>query len=406
MLRWLLLFSFVLTVTLEPVLKNQGNQVENRISTKEEEWFQDEDWEEEEEKDHEEGDERIDESFMEDISARNIKERKCGKFPWFIRTVVFLPIVRSGLFNLFKDLAKPSSYGIQNGKNIRIPTTNGSLGAWFLWPVGSSMTDISDLGPQDTLIIYMHGNSATRGFGHRLELYRFLTNLGFYVLSFDYRGFGDSTNVELSETTVVTDGLNVLTWAASFFKDSSSQMKGGPLLIVWGHSLGTSIATITTNQWQGLDKYPISGLVLESSFTTMEDMVQHFKLGRAMVSWLNLNVSAELKCADAEFRSSNYLLNITVPTLALHSEDDRIVPARLGEQLVKSAIDGGKTNISFLHLYRNHEMENNKFQDLLNMTRSIISNIVGYTQHPTWTRIFRISLVSLEVVRELTNVQV
>jgi len=30
-------------------------------------------------------------------------------------------------------------------------------------------------------------------------------------------------------------------------------MKSGPLLIVWGHSLGTSIATITTNQWQGLD---------------------------------------------------------------------------------------------------------------------------------------------------------
>ena len=42
------------------------------------------------------------------------------------------------------------------------------------------------------------------------------------------------------------------------------------------------------------------------------------------------NVSAELKCADAEFRSSNYLLNITAPTLTLHSEDDRIVPARLG----------------------------------------------------------------------------
>ena len=37
-----------------------GNQVENRISTKEEEWFQDEDWEEEEEKDQEEEDETLD----------------------------------------------------------------------------------------------------------------------------------------------------------------------------------------------------------------------------------------------------------------------------------------------------------------------------------------------------------
>jgi len=30
------------------------------------------------------------------------------------------------------------------------------------------------------------------------------------------------------------------------------------LLVVWGHSLGTSIATITTNKWQALDsKYII-----------------------------------------------------------------------------------------------------------------------------------------------------
>ena len=37
-----------------------GNQVENKMSTKEEEWFQDDDWEEEEEKQEDEGDEGID----------------------------------------------------------------------------------------------------------------------------------------------------------------------------------------------------------------------------------------------------------------------------------------------------------------------------------------------------------
>jgi len=44
------------------------------------------------------------------------------------------------------------------------------------------------------------------------------------------------------------------------------------------------------------------------------------------------NVSAELKCADAEFRSVDYLLNITAPTLALHAEDDTVVPVHLGEK--------------------------------------------------------------------------
>ncbi|XP_023344264.1 monoacylglycerol lipase ABHD12 isoform X2 [Eurytemora carolleeae] len=358
MFRYALLFSFALTVTLEPVFKINGNQTLNEEKTTKEVFLQNEEREEKQEEEEEKIIENENNrSFHEEMSAIAMERVECGKYTtWFVRTVVFLPIVRfkirGGILNLFRDLSDPADYGISNGKNFRIPTVKGSLGAWFIWPQGSSVTSLSELRPRDTLIVYMHGNSDSRGFGDRIQLYSVLTKMGYYVLSFDYRGFGDSTKVHLSETTLVSDSLNVLTWATNSFKKSSGK---GPLLVVWGHSLGTSIATITTNKWQALDKYLISGLVLEAAFNTMEDEAQY--LGGALVSWLNLNVSAELKCADAEFRSVDYLLNITAPTLALHAEDDTVVPVHL--ELFKSAVAGGKTNIRFINYDKKYNLNHN-----------------------------------------------
>jgi hypothetical protein len=33
--------------------------------------------------------------------------------------------------------------------------------------------DLSQLTEDDIVVVYLHGNSATRAFGHRVELYRF-----------------------------------------------------------------------------------------------------------------------------------------------------------------------------------------------------------------------------------------
>lgn len=53
--------------------------------------------------------------------------------------------------------------------------------------------------------------SPDRGFSYRISLYNKLTELGFHVLAFDYRSYGDSSPVRLSETTTVEDGLAVFT---------------------------------------------------------------------------------------------------------------------------------------------------------------------------------------------------
>ena len=39
----------------------------------------------------------------------------------------------------------------------------------------------------EPIILYMHGNSGSRGSAHRLELYTLLRNMNYHVIAFDYR---------------------------------------------------------------------------------------------------------------------------------------------------------------------------------------------------------------------------
>ena len=60
-------------------------------------------------------------------------------------------------------------------------------------------------------VLYLHGISQTRGYDHRVGLYRKLLDSGHRVLAFDYRGFADSTDIDkITETTVVEDAATSL----------------------------------------------------------------------------------------------------------------------------------------------------------------------------------------------------
>ena len=61
-------------------------------------------------------------------------------------------------------------------------------------------------------------------------------SLGVHVLAVDYRSYGDSSRVALTEASVVEDGRAALAWV---------EARVGPQVqvILWGHSLGTAIAT-------------------------------------------------------------------------------------------------------------------------------------------------------------------
>jgi abhydrolase domain-containing protein 12 len=39
----------------------------------------------------------------------------------------------------------------------------------------------------EPVVVYMHGNSGSRGSPHRVELYTLLRNMNYHVIAFDYR---------------------------------------------------------------------------------------------------------------------------------------------------------------------------------------------------------------------------
>ena len=79
------------------------------------------------------------------------------------------------------------------------------VGAWLLLPTQSSGR-VERLGEEDTVVLYLHGNSSNRAQPHRTHLYHALLQLGYHVLAVDYRGFGDSSPVSVISQLCLVKG--------------------------------------------------------------------------------------------------------------------------------------------------------------------------------------------------------
>jgi len=93
--------------------------------------------------------------------------------------------------------------------------------------------------PDETVILYLHGNAETRSLGHRRELYKKLQGSGIVILAPDYRGYADSYGgfmFRISESSMARDGEMSFQFLKKYIHPSSK-------IIVWGHSLGTGVTT-------------------------------------------------------------------------------------------------------------------------------------------------------------------
>lgn len=212
------------------------------------------------------------------------------------------------------------------------------LGAWLMLPTGSSGR-VEPLGPSDTVVLYLHGNAFNRSQKHRIALYRLLLSLGYYVLAVDYRGFGDSSPVELTENSVVADARAAVAWLTSKLGDCAR-------VVVWGHSLGTAIATHMVAEFdlETGGNSPICGLVLESPFNNMMEEVATYKISTSLMSRF-IDLRQLVTDTGVAFETDRWLPAVRCPVLILHAEDDNVVPHRLGAALEASAREAGKANV-------------------------------------------------------------
>ena len=88
-------------------------------------------------------------------------------------------------------------YNLDGVDNAYIEASDGNyIGLWKMSPFNTN----PNITPK--VVLYCHGNSFHRGHGHRLNLYEVLRGLGYWVVTFDYRGYGDSTGTVTEESAV------------------------------------------------------------------------------------------------------------------------------------------------------------------------------------------------------------
>lgn len=161
-------------------------------------------------------------------------------------------------------------------------------------------------------LLYLHGARWNlTGSVTRIERWR---KLGFSVLAIDYRGFGKSTGASPTEQLSYED-------AQAAWDHLARAEPSRPRFIV-GHSLGGAIATELA-----VRRPDAAGLVLEATFTSIRDMVEH-------TAWRLLPVGLIL---TQEFDTLAKLPKIRSPVLIVHGTRDAIVPFHMGERLYAAA---------------------------------------------------------------------
>ena len=163
------------------------------------------------------------------------------------------------------------------------------------------------------VMLYLHGaRFNVTGSAPRM---RRMQALGFSVLAIDYRGFGKSTAALPSEASAYEDARAAWDWLAQKYPDRPRY--------IFGHSLGgpiaINLATEVTDE---------SGTIVESTFTSIADVVSNSRWGWLPVSLL----------ITQRFEAVRKVDKIGSPLLVVHGDEDHLILPDLGRKLFDAAV--------------------------------------------------------------------
>lgn len=177
--------------------------------------------------------------------------------------------------------------------------------------------------PLSSIVLYLHGNTGSRGAVHRIEMYKLLREEGYHVLSVDYRGYADSSTVAPSEHGVVNDAIAVYRYITEVTK--------APVFL-WGHSLGTGVSTHMLAKLQKQNVFGPRLVILESPFNNIREEVAAHPFARLFkrLPWFNYTIAQPMFHNELRFESDKHIAEFRQPVMILHAEDDLVVPFKLG----------------------------------------------------------------------------
>jgi len=164
-------------------------------------------------------------------------------------------------------------------------------------------------------LLYLHGNDKNIGYAHDIDRVARLHNMGYNLLTVDYRGYGKSTGGEPAESKIYEDAE--ATWGY-LIKQRVSDPKR---TFIYGHSLGSAIAIDLA-----VHHPEAAGIIAESNFTSMVDMAKR--------EYPYLPVEPLL---NQRFDSLEKIHNLKIPILLIHGTWDRLVPYEMSQRLYDNA---------------------------------------------------------------------
>lgn len=246
-------------------------------------------------------------SGSSDGFAQNIRLGHVFRYAAAILTLAYLglalilTLVQSHLiFRNATEHVAPAAAGLGEMREETIVTGDGErLIAWWSPPRGHGL-----------VVLDLQGQ--TGGPAWRTDRIGTFVRAGYGIMTLAYRGYGGSTGSP-SEAGLYED-------AASAYRWLRAQGFGPEQIVIFGESLGTGVAVNVASSEK------IAGLVLDSPFTSVTDVVQ----GRFphMPVWLLL---------QHRFDSLSRIGRVTAPLLVLHGDQDDIVPFALGKRLFAAA---------------------------------------------------------------------
>ena len=164
-------------------------------------------------------------------------------------------------------------------------------------------------------VLYLHGNDGN--VSTSMAGIAPLQALGYSILLVDYRGYGRSDDEFPSEAGVYEDAQAAWNYLAHERRLNSADV------FIYGHSLGAAIAVELA-----LRHPDAAGLVVESGFTSIEDMAALENRYALVPIGPFLN---------QRFDSIDKVPALRLPVLYLHGTADEIVPYAMGERLYKAS---------------------------------------------------------------------
>jgi len=186
---------------------------------------------------------------------------------------------------------------------LQIPTADGlSLGAWLVRSRAPTTT---------ATVVVFNGNAGDRSL--RMPLAEALSEEGYAVLLFDYRGYGGNPG-RPSERGLMRDAQAVRRYLV---EERGADPRR---LVYFGESLGTGVAIALAAE------HSPAALVLRSPFPSLA------ALGRTHYPWLPVSLLLRDR-----FDSIGRIGAIPSPLLVIAGERDGIVPAKLSRRLYDAA---------------------------------------------------------------------